>query len=104
MLVAVLTGIARTIDLEGGLPNAHVRTNYFGDCLLIAIVRTNDFGVKSIVFIGIFLTSHPGDTILGVVRTIDVIDYLVIGIVYAIVFGCCLLMGIVCTVGPGGCL
>ena len=65
MLVAVLTGIARTIDLEGGLPNAHVRTNYFGDCLLIAIVRTNDFGVSLLI---------------GIVATIDFRDYLLIGI------------------------
>ena len=35
----LLIGIARTIDLEGGLQIAIVRTLDFGDCLLIGITQ-----------------------------------------------------------------
>ena len=40
----LLFGIARTIDLEGGLLIGIVRTIYLGDGLLIGMVRTNRFG------------------------------------------------------------
>ena len=71
----------------------------------IGIVRTTDFGDG--LLIGIVRTIDRGDTrfiIIGIVRTIDVRDYRLIAIVETTAFGCCLLLGIVLTAGPGGCL
>ena len=51
-----IIGIARTIDLEGGLLIGIVRKIDLGYCLLIGIARTIDL---------------EGGVLIGIVRTID---------------------------------
>ena len=52
---------------------------------------------------GIVRTLDRGDMLLiGIVRTIDIREYLLIGIVLTVVFGCCPFIGIVWTAGPRG--
>ena len=84
----VLNGIARTIDLEGGLLIGIARTIDFGYCLLIGIARINDL---------------EGGLIVGIVGTIDLGDGLLIGIVPTIHFGECPFIEIVRTIDYGDC-
>ena len=82
----LLSVIAHTIELEGGLLIGTIRTIDFGHCLLIGTAHTID--LAGALLIGIVRTTDFGYCLLsGIARKIDLKGGLLIGMVRTIYLG-----------------